>query len=164
MIETAGGMIPFICHVFLILFGGFFGLSFAFNKNFAKNSLGFESIEARFMGRPLGFLMIGIVLMLIATLFQIGGFNSVDEILGATITSKNIFDISIAKLSLIILLTATTPPKELVGSVLKALAQAWLIEPASETPHGLACLTITTAGLLNSHTRSNAASASFILL
>ena len=80
MIETAGGMIPFICHVFLILFGGFFGLSFAFNKNFAKNSLGFESIEARFMGRPLGFLMIGIVLMLIATLFQIGGFNSVDEI------------------------------------------------------------------------------------
>ena len=34
MIESAGGMIPFICHVFLILFGGFFGLSFAFNKNF----------------------------------------------------------------------------------------------------------------------------------
>ena len=33
IVETAGGMIPFICHVFLILFGGFFGLSFAFNKS-----------------------------------------------------------------------------------------------------------------------------------
>ena len=83
MIETAGGMIPFICHVFLILFGGFFGLNFAFNKNFAKNSIGFESIEAMYMGRPLGFLMIGVVLMLIATLFQIGGFTSPNEILGA---------------------------------------------------------------------------------
>ena len=40
MIETAGGMIPFICHVFLILFGGFFGLSFAFNKNFVQNAPG----------------------------------------------------------------------------------------------------------------------------
>ena len=82
MIETAGGMIPFICHVFLILFGGFFGLSFAFNKNFAKNSLGFESIEARFMGRPLGFLMIGVVIMLILTLFQIGSFSSINEVIG----------------------------------------------------------------------------------
>ena len=27
MIETAGGMIPFLCHVFLILFGAFFGLN-----------------------------------------------------------------------------------------------------------------------------------------
>ena len=80
MIETAGGMVPFLCHVFLILFGGFFGLNFAFNKNFAKNSLGFESVEARFMGRPLGFLMIGLVLMFIATLFQIGGYNSTNSI------------------------------------------------------------------------------------
>ena len=72
MIESAGGMIPFVCHVFLILFGGFFGLSFAFNKNFVKNSIGYGSKEAMFMGRPLGFLMIGMVLMLIATLFQIG--------------------------------------------------------------------------------------------
>ncbi len=83
MIETAGGMIPFICHVFLILFGGFFGISFAFNKSFAKNSLGFASIDAMYMGRPLGFLMIGIVLMLVATLFQVGNFNSANEILGA---------------------------------------------------------------------------------
>ena len=40
MIETAGGMVPFLCHVFLILFGGFFGLNFALNKNFAsKNNI-----------------------------------------------------------------------------------------------------------------------------
>ena len=83
MIETAGGIIPFLCHVFLILFGGFFGLSFAFNKNFAKNSLGFGSTDAMYMGRPLGFLMIGIVLMLLATLFQLGSFTSANEILGA---------------------------------------------------------------------------------
>ena len=63
MIESAGGMIPFLCHCFLILFGGFFGLSFALNKNFVKNSIGYESKEAMFMGRPLGFLMIGVVLM-----------------------------------------------------------------------------------------------------
>ena len=82
MIETAGGIIPFLCHVFLILFGGFFGLSFAFNKNFVKNSIGFESRDAMYMGRPLGFLMIGVVLMLIATLFQIGDFNSANEVIG----------------------------------------------------------------------------------
>ena len=82
MIEIAGGMIPFICHVFLILFGGFFGLSFAFNKNFVKNSIGFGSKDAMYMGRPLGFLMIGVVLMLIATLFQIGDFNSANEVIG----------------------------------------------------------------------------------
>ena len=82
MIINAGGMIPFICHVFLILFGGFFGLSFAFNKNFVKNSIGFDSKDAMYMGRPLGFLMIGVVLMLIATLFQIGDFNSPNEVIG----------------------------------------------------------------------------------
>ena len=82
MIETAGGMIPFICQIFLILFGGFFGLSFAFNKNFVKNSIGFGSKDAMYMGRPLGFLMIGVVLMLIATLFQIGDFNSANEVIG----------------------------------------------------------------------------------
>ena len=82
MIETAGGMIPFICHAFLILFGGFFGLSFAFNKNFVKNSIGFDSKDAMYMGRPLGFLMIGVVLMLIATLFQIGDFKSANEVIG----------------------------------------------------------------------------------
>ena len=82
MIESAGGMIPFLCHCFLILFGGFFGLSFAFNKSFVKNSIGYESKEAMFMGRPLGFLMIGTVLMLIATLLQIGSFTSPNEVIG----------------------------------------------------------------------------------
>ena len=83
MIESAGGMTPFICHVFLILFGAFFGLNLAFNKNFVKSNIGFPSKDAMYMGRPLGFLMTGMVLMLIATLFQIGGFQSANEILGA---------------------------------------------------------------------------------
>ena len=82
MIESAGGMIPFLCHVFLIFFGGFFGLNFAFNTNFVKSNIGYESTEASYMGRPLGFLMIGLVLMFIATLFQIGGFTSSNEIFG----------------------------------------------------------------------------------
>ena len=82
MIETAGGMVPFFCHVFLILFGGFFSLNFIFNQNFVKNSIGYDSIQATYMGRPLGFLMLGLVLMFIATLFQIGGFTSSNEIFG----------------------------------------------------------------------------------
>ena len=80
MIESAGGMVPFLCHVFLIFFGGFFGLNFAFNKNFVKSNIGYESVEASYMGRPVGFLMIGLVAMFIATLFQIGGYNSTNEI------------------------------------------------------------------------------------
>ena len=83
MIESAGGMTPFLCHVFLILFGAFFGLNLAFNKNFVKSNIGFPSKDAMYMGRPLGFLMSGMVLMLIATLFQIGGFQSPNEVLGA---------------------------------------------------------------------------------
>ena len=82
MIESAGGMIPFICHVFLILFGGFFGLNLAFNKNFVQSNIGFPSKDAMYMGRPLGFMMTGMVLMLIATLFQIGSFTSANEVLG----------------------------------------------------------------------------------
>ena len=83
MIESAGGMIPFLCHVFLILFGGFFGLNFAFNKNFAKNNFGFDNIQAAYMGRPLGFLMIGCILMAIFALFQIAAVTSANEIFGA---------------------------------------------------------------------------------
>ena len=79
MIDSLGGIVPFLGHVFLIFFAGFFSLNFVFNKNFTK-SFGFESPEAAQMGRPLGFLMFGVVLMLIATLFQIGGFNSTNEI------------------------------------------------------------------------------------
>ena len=83
MIETAGGMVPFLCHVFLILFGGFFGLNFAFNKNFAQKSIGFDNIQAAYMGRPLGFLMTGCVVMAIFALFQIAGVTSANEIFGA---------------------------------------------------------------------------------
>jgi len=83
MIESAGGTVPFLCHVFLILFGGFFGLNFAFNKNFAQKSFGFDNIQAAYMGRPLGFLMIGCILMAIFALFQIAGVTSVNEIFGA---------------------------------------------------------------------------------
>ena len=80
MIESAGGIVPFLCHVFLIFFGGFFALNFIFNKNFVKSNIGYESAEASYMGRPLGFLMLGLVLMFIATLFQIGGYDSTYEI------------------------------------------------------------------------------------
>ena len=83
MIESAGGMIPFVCHVFLILFGGFFGLSFAFNKNFAQKSFGFDNIQAAYMGRPLGFLMTGCVLMAFLALFGIAGVTSANEVFGA---------------------------------------------------------------------------------
>ena len=83
MIETAGGMIPFICHVFLILFGAFFGLNFAFSKTFVLKSTTFDNIQAVYMGRPVGFLMIGLVLMAFAALFQIGGFTSSNEVFGA---------------------------------------------------------------------------------
>ena len=83
MIETAGGMIPFLCHVFLILFGAFFGLNFAFNKGFVQKSIGYENIQAAYMGRPLGFLMMGLVLMAAAALFQIGGVTSANEVFGA---------------------------------------------------------------------------------
>ena len=83
MIETAGGLVPFLCHVFLILFGGFFGLNFAFNKNFAQKNFGFDNIQAAYMGRPLGFLMTGCVLMAIFALFQIAGVTSANEIFGA---------------------------------------------------------------------------------
>ena len=37
----------------LILFGGFFGLSFAFNKSFVQNSIGFGSKDAMYMGLSL---------------------------------------------------------------------------------------------------------------
>ena len=74
MIESAGGMIPFLCHVFLILFGGFFGLNFAFNKNFAQNSFGFDNIQAAYMGS---------IVMAIFALFGIAGVTSANEIFGA---------------------------------------------------------------------------------
>ena len=79
LIVVHGGVIPFICHIFLIFFGGFMSLSIIFNPNFVKG-MGFESVEARFLGRGLGFSILAITLVFIATLFQWGRFTSFFEI------------------------------------------------------------------------------------
>ena len=79
LIVIHGGVIPFICHIFLIFFGGFMSLSIIFNSNFVKG-MGFDSVEARFLGRGLGFSILAITLVFIATLFQWGRFTSFFEI------------------------------------------------------------------------------------
>ena len=79
LIVVHGGTIPFICHIFLIFFGGFMSLSIIFNPNFVKE-MGFESVEASFMGRAVGFSVLAITLVFIATLFQWGRFTSFFEI------------------------------------------------------------------------------------
>ena len=79
LIVVHGGTIPFICHIFLIFFGGFMSLSMIFNPNFVKG-MGFESVEARFLGRGLGFSILAITLVFIATLFQWGRFTSFFEV------------------------------------------------------------------------------------
>ena len=79
LIVVHGGIMPFICHIFLIFFGGFMSLSMIFNPNFVKG-MGFESVEARFFGRGLGFSILAITLVFIATLFQWGRFTSFFEI------------------------------------------------------------------------------------
>ena len=79
LIIIHGGIIPFICHIFLIFFGGFMSLSIIFNPNFIKG-MGFESVEAKFLGRALGFSIFAITLVFIATLFQFGRFTSFFEI------------------------------------------------------------------------------------
>jgi hypothetical protein len=79
LIVIHGGTIPFICHIFLVLFGGFMSLSLIFNPNFVK-SMGMESVEASFIGRGLGFALLSITLVMLATLFQIGQFTSFFEV------------------------------------------------------------------------------------
>ena len=79
LIVIHGGVIPFICHIFLIFFGGFMSLSMIFNPNFVKG-MGFETVEASFMGRALGFSILAITCVFIATLFQWGRFTSFFEI------------------------------------------------------------------------------------
>ena len=79
LIVVHGGVIPFICHIFLIFFGGFMSLSMIFNPNFVK-SMGFESVDARFLGRGFGFSIFAITCVFIATLFQWGRFTSFFEI------------------------------------------------------------------------------------
>jgi hypothetical protein len=74
--------IPILCHVFLILFGGFFAIQLAFNsQKFAESSLRMDSPQAGYALKPAGFIMCGVVLMLIATLFGIGGFTGTKELL-----------------------------------------------------------------------------------
>jgi len=75
--------IPFLCHVFLILFGGFFAIQLTFNSTKFAATLRMNSPEAAAALKPAGFLMSGVVLMLIATLFGIGGFTATGELLGA---------------------------------------------------------------------------------
>ena len=79
LIIVHGGVIPFICHIFLIFFGGFMSLSMILNPNFVKG-MGFESVEARFIGRGFGFSILAITCVFIATLFQLGRFTSFFEI------------------------------------------------------------------------------------
>ena len=75
--------IPFLCHVFLILFGGFFAIQLTFNSTKFAATLRMNSPEAAAALKPAGFLMSGTVLMLIATLFGISGFTATGELLGA---------------------------------------------------------------------------------
>ena len=79
MIEAHGGLVSLICHIFLIFFGGFMSLSMIFNPNFVKG-MGFESVDARFLGRGFGFSIFAITCVFIATLFQWGRFTSFFEI------------------------------------------------------------------------------------
>ena len=83
----------------------------------------------------------------------------------AIISSTNcLLLISIAVFLSSFLLKAIIPPNAEVGSVLKARSYDSKTPVLSATPHGLACFTITQAGLSNSLTHSHAASASTILL
>ena len=70
--------IPILCHVFLILFGGFFAIQLTFNSKKFAISLRMDSPQAAQALKPAGFLMGGNVLMLIVTLLQIGGFERSD--------------------------------------------------------------------------------------
>ena len=72
-----------ICHVFLILFGGFFAIQLTFNSKKFAADLRMDSPQAAQALKPAGFLMSGVVLMLIATLFGIGGFTATGELLAA---------------------------------------------------------------------------------
>jgi hypothetical protein len=75
--------IPILCHVFLILFGGFFAIQLTFNSKKFASELRMDSPQAAAALKPAGFLMSGTVLMLIATLFEIGGFTATKELIAA---------------------------------------------------------------------------------
>jgi len=75
--------VPVLCHVFLILFGGFFAFQLTFNSQKFAATLRMDSPAAAAALKPAGFIMSGVVLMLIATLFGIGGFTATGELLAA---------------------------------------------------------------------------------
>jgi hypothetical protein len=75
--------IPILCHIFLILFGGFFAIQLTFNSKKFASELRMDSPQAAAALKPAGFLMSGTVLMLIATLFEIGGFTATKELIAA---------------------------------------------------------------------------------
>ncbi len=75
--------VPVLCHVFLILFGGFFAFQMTFNSQKFAATLRMDSPAAAAALKPAGFIMSGVVLMLIATLFGIGGFTATGELLAA---------------------------------------------------------------------------------
>ena len=54
-------------------------LSMILNPNFVKG-MGFESVDARFLGRGFGFSIFAITCVFVATLFQWGNFTSFFEI------------------------------------------------------------------------------------
>jgi hypothetical protein len=76
--------IQILCQFFLILFGSFFAIQLIFNtKLFAQKSLRIYSKQAQGSLKPLGFLLLAMVLMLVVTLpmLQIGGFGSARELI-----------------------------------------------------------------------------------
>ncbi len=75
--------IPILCHVFLILFGGFFAIQFTFNSKKFAAELRMDSPQAAAALKPAGFLMSGTVLKLIAKIFGIGGYTATVELLAA---------------------------------------------------------------------------------
>ena len=77
--------VPILCHIFLILFGGFFAIQLSFNSAKFASTLRMDSPQAAFALKPAGFIMGGVVIILIATLpmLQIGGFTGTAELLGA---------------------------------------------------------------------------------
>ena len=64
-----------ICHVFLILFGGFFAFQLTFNAKKFATDLRMDSPQVPYALKPAGFLMGGSVVMLIVSFFEISIFE-----------------------------------------------------------------------------------------
>ena len=64
-----------ICHIFLILFGGFFAFQLTFNAKKFATDLRMDSPQVPYALKPAGFLMGGSVVMLIVSFFEISIFE-----------------------------------------------------------------------------------------